>query len=150
MRAGRKSSFLIIAQYGSSISLSITMSLPAFTAAALLIVLIFSTALTSLMIPTSCGSITCAPSSQYALYPLYCGGLCDAVTTTPVCALSLRIANESSGVGRSDLKRYAVIPLAAKMRAVASANLSEFLRLSYATTALRVPFFAFAGKALIT
>src|SRR5574344_699513 len=150
MRDGRKSSFLIIAQYGSSISLSITMSLPAFTAAALLIVLIFSTALTSLMIPTSCGSITCAPSSQYALYPLYCGGLCDAVTTTPVLQPNVLIAKLSSGVGRRLVKRYAFIPFAANTRAVISLNFSWLRRLSYATHALSVPAFASLGNALIT
>ena len=39
---------------------------------------------TSLITFLSCVGTSCDPSSQYALYPLYSFGLCDAVRMTPV------------------------------------------------------------------
>jgi len=53
---------------------------------------------------------TCDPSFQYTLYPLYSFGLWLAVRTIPVVAPSFLTANESSGVGRSALKTYVLIP----------------------------------------
>src|SRR5664280_1744795 len=47
---------------------------------------------TSVVIASSCGATTCPPSFQYALYPLYSGGLCDAVITTPLWHLKCLIA----------------------------------------------------------
>ena len=52
--------------------------------------------------------------------------------TMPAVACRWRTAKESSGVGRSDSKRYALIPFAAKMHAARSANSDDILRLSYA------------------
>ena len=76
-------------------------------------------------------------------------GLCSAgadvlhlgVIPTPAVACNSRTANESSGVGRSDSKRYALMPFAAKISAEALANSGDILLLSYAITTL--PFFTF-------
>src|SRR5262245_52482699 len=80
---------------------------------------IFSTSLITFL---SCGGTSCPPSFQYALYPLYSLGLCDAVHTTPPWQPRCRIANESSGVGRNASNKKTLIPLAAKTLAVVSAK----------------------------
>ena len=58
---------------------------------------IFSTSMITFL---SCGETICAPSSQYALYPLYSFGLCEAVQTTPPLHFKCLIAKLNSGVGR--------------------------------------------------
>lgn len=123
--------------------------MPCLTPSSFEMILIEFTLFTSSIIPVSCGGVTCAPSDQYALQPLYCGGLCDAVTTTPVVQPKVRIANESSGVGRSEVNKYTVKPFAAKIHAVSSANTSEYFRESYAMAAESFPAAACSGSALM-
>ena len=87
---------------------------------------------TSAIIPVSCGGVTCAPSSQYTLYPLYSLGLWLAVITIPAIHPSVRTANESSGTGRRLLNTYVLIPFAARQSAAASVNSSAIRRESCA------------------
>ena len=64
MSSGRKSFDFTMDQYCSSISRSMRTSLPCVIASSREIVLTDFTALTSSMIPVSCGSVTWAPSFQ--------------------------------------------------------------------------------------
>lgn len=66
--------------------------------------------LISSVIALAISGITCAPSSQYTLYPLYSGGLWLAVITTPDIAFKFLIANDNSGVVLRELNIYAFIP----------------------------------------
>ena len=86
--------------------------------------------------PVSCGGVICAPSSQYTLYPLYSGGLWFAVILIPAIQPSFLTAYESSGVGRRLSNTYALIPLAARQSAAATANSGDILLESYAITTL--------------
>ena len=79
------------------------------------------------MISLSLGAVTCAPSSQYALYPLYSGGLWLAVITIPEMQCRVRSAKESSGVGLNASNTYALIPFAQRQRAASSANSGDIL-----------------------
>ena len=84
------------------------------------------------MIITSLGDVTCAPSSQYTLYPLYSGGLWLAVTTIPAIHPRSLTANDNSGVGLRDGKTYALMPFAFRQSAASSANSGDILLQSYA------------------
>ena len=91
---------------------------------------------TSPMTFLSCGLTNCPPSSQYALYPLYSLGLCEAVITIPAWHFNSRIAKESSGVGRNELKMYTFIPLADITSAAVCANSLLLFLQSYAIAIL--------------
>ena len=63
----------------------------------------------SLISRLSIGGTICPPSFQYTLYPLYSGGLCEAVKTIPQVQPSSFTAKDNSGVGLNSLKTYALI-----------------------------------------
>src|SRR5438067_619262 len=93
-------------------------------------------------ISTSAGGAICAPKPtsppsegpRYTLYPLSCGGLCDAVTITPATASSARTAYASTGVGSGPGNTSAGRPAPVHTRAVSSANSRERCRASYPMT----------------
>src|SRR6266508_1044415 len=85
-------------------------------------------------ISASAGGTICDPSPRYTLYPLSCGGLCDAVTTTPATAPRCRIANATTGVGVGSSIRTASSPAPRTTAAVSRANTSDLCRASYPIT----------------
>ena len=77
---------------------------------------------TSAIISESIGSVICAPSSQYTLYPLYFGGLWLAVTTIPDIHPNFLTAKDNSGVGLKDANMYVLMPFAFKINAASWLN----------------------------
>ena len=134
MDSGDKEIFVRSLIYCSSISLpmiSISSLLPLN-----LISLALRILLTSAIVFLSCGAIIWAPSSQYALYPLYSFGLCEAVRIIPLWHPNLRMVYDISGVGRRSSNRYTLMPFAEKMSAEILANLRLLLRQSWPMTTL--------------
>jgi hypothetical protein len=68
------------------------------------------------MIPASSGGTICPPSCQYTLYPLYSGGLCEAVSTIPH-NLNVLLQKRQLGVGLNSENKYTSIPFAEKTSA---------------------------------
>ena len=81
-----------------------------------------STAFTLPIIPLSCGGTIWPPSAQYTLYPLYSGGLWEAVNTIPASHPKWRTAKDNSGVGRKSSNKNTLILLADKTSATILAN----------------------------
>ncbi len=77
---------------------------------------------TSAIISLSCGGTICPPSFQYTLYPLYSGGLWEAVYTIPASHPKCLTAKESSGVGRKSSNKYTLMLFAEKTSATIFAN----------------------------
>ncbi|MNO63877.1 hypothetical protein D3C76_545960 [compost metagenome] len=70
-------------------------------------------------------SVTCPPSGPYTLYPLYCFGLWDAVTTIPPEQFKCLTANDNTGVGSNTLNKYTFIPFPHKVKAADLANSTD-------------------------
>ena len=75
-----------------------------------------------LIISPSKGGTSCPPSSQYTLYPLYSGGLCEAVKTIPHWQPKCLTAKDNSGVARRSSNKKTSIPLAENTSATILAN----------------------------
>ena len=83
------------------------------------------------------GGTICPPPFQYTLYPLYSGGLWEAVNTIPQIHFNFLTAKDNSGVGLKDEKRNTFKLFAEKIFATILARYSlSFLQSKAITISL--------------